>query len=312
MLNVYQPKSSDGLPATGKKANYQEYVDPTGEFDSKQLKYGFWYVRHRELIHRISLWVAAAAVVIFLGISFWLWGWYLLDWNAANQTDRSVATGANYTGLASHFSPLPLQINGTQILPSDGDKYDAVASVTNPNGRFLARLDYTFAIGNVVTPVQSTVLLPGETRFVAALGLQTAGFPTAAVAKIENLTWSRISTHDVPQPADWQASHLDFSVSSSTFGNIVVGANGATAYRITFDFTNNTAYNYREANFYVALYQTGSLVGLMPLDLSPFKSLEIKHVDRRSFAPNLQVTDIKVFPLINIYNSDVYLPPASS
>jgi len=60
MLNIFTPNNHNGdgkvaevVNGSGKekKVNYQTYVDPTGELDSKKLGWGIWYVEHR-LSHR--------------------------------------------------------------------------------------------------------------------------------------------------------------------------------------------------------------------------------------------------------------------
>jgi hypothetical protein len=86
---------------------------------------------------------------------------------------------------------------------------------------------------------------------------------------------------------------------------------GVNAHIIRFKLMNDSVYGYVPSNFYVGLMQNQSLVGILPLQSSKLRSAETVDVDLRSFAPDLNITDITIYPLINIDNKDVYLPPES-
>jgi hypothetical protein len=47
---------------------------------------------------------------------------------------------------------------------------------------------------------------------------------------------------------------------------------------------------------------------MLPFHLERINSLETKKIDLRSFVPNLAVTGVAVYPLINIYDATVYAP----
>ncbi len=318
MLNIYTPNNHNGeSPAAKalngkkngkeKKADFRTYIDPTGELDSKKLGWGIWYVEHRLTLYRVLLISLIALSAVFWLFSLWKWGNYLIFGLTADQRlGQELSRFNNYTLAQPHFAPAPISVISTQVLPGGKDKYDVVAEVINPNDHWLARFDYYFIVGSEKTPAQTSFLLPDEARLVGILGLSSA---QAATLVLENVAWTRISGHTVPNPKAWQADRLNFAVSDFGFNSLQT-VEAPHANTITFSFTNNSPFNYVEPKFIAGLYQGDTLVGVLPLQLPVFNSLETKKIDLRSFVPNLGVDSLKVFPLINVYDQAVYLPPA--
>jgi len=287
------------------KPDFRKYTDPTGEFSAKEMGWSLWYAKHRVLLYRTLVGALAGWIIIFWGYSLWQWGAYLIfGLQIDKNLNAALGQAQNYTAVHSHFSPQPLVATETNIFISGVNKYDAVAQMTNPNPAFLARFNYYFLVGGVATPIQNSFLLPGESRPVATLGLD--GSPAgAAQLVLKDVSWMRVSAHFAVAPATWQAEHLDFSVNNFNFVS-ASAAGGVSGNIIMFDFTNNSGYHYAGQLFYVGLYNRETLVGVIPLTLASFDSLETKKIDLRSFAPNLQITDVRVFPVINVYDNSVY------
>jgi hypothetical protein len=232
-----------------------------------------------------------------------LYGWYSLTQERLIIADAKIAS--NFSANQPRFSPTALQVLDTVVMPGGVAKYDVVATVANTNVWYRADFDYYFQIGSNTTTVQHAVLIPGEERPVAYLGFE--GDINASVAVVvSNVRWTRISNKTVPQPALFQANRLQFAVSDFSFIRSE-SSPGLLAHSIRFKLTNNSPYSYKNPKFYVGLYVGTTLVGIAPLELSNSRSLETQSIDIRSFIPNLNVTDIKIFPLINVYDPDVYL-----
>lgn len=313
MFNLFGSKKSPLQPATdlkeAKKFSFEKYTDPTGEFSSKKLKYSLWYIEHKVILYKIFLVILVVFIIVSWGISFWWWGKYILYGFGEDQNlGRTLANFTNFSNLSSTYKPVPLSIINTYIIPGGTEKYDVVAEVANSNNRFLARFDYHFIIDGVKTLTRQGVLLPGENKFFGHFGLESSVSPGAPVFILENVSWQRISNHDVPDTKLWQEDHLRFLVSDFEFIR-TESSEGAAAHIIKFKITNNTPYSYVAPQFYVGLFLQQSLVGVFPVTVNKFKSLETRIIDLRSFVPNLQVSDIQIFPLINIYDPEVYLPP---
>lgn len=303
MVDQQPPRDTNAAPS------FRSYVDTSGELGSKELGYGMWWVSHKAFFYRLLVALLAGFSVFTWIFSLWkgsLYGWYSFSKEPQLLAQMSMFT--NYTALHPRFSPTPLQIIQTTVVPSGADKYDIVGEVANTNPWHVADFDYYFQVGSASTTLMHATLMPGEERPVAYLGYD-AGAPEGSSALIiGNLTWKRLSNREVQNPRDYQAARLQFEVSDFSF--IRAESNpGVTAHTIRFKIANNSPYSFKNPVFYVGLYVGDTLVGITPLELKDFRSLEKRSVDLRSFVQNLNVTDIRVYPLINIYDPGVYIKP---
>jgi len=320
MLNIYTQKSGNqnNSELPGQKAapnmpkpNFGRYTDPTQEFSTKEFKQALWFTTNRVLLYRL-----AVGLLIGLSAIFWLFvlvkgaNLAMFSLEKGSTLDRDLAYFYDYTTLHPAYSAQPLLIAGTQILSGGVKKYDLLGEVSNPNPRFRVEFDYYFIVDGVQTQVWHSFLLAGESRILTSLGFSQSEFPGSADLVVTNLSWHRISNHEIVDVAAWQADRLNFQVSDFAFARSESGAI-ASANVIKFNLKNNSAYSFVEPYFEVGLYQGETLVGILPLRLSRFKSGETRAIDLRSFVAGLNVTSVKIFPLIDIYDQSVYLPPES-
>lgn len=317
MINIYNFKNrqqenlqtkptTEGNPSSGKmKVSIPKYEDPTKEFTAKELKWSFWYVQHKVWLYRIGLISLILLNLGFLGFSVWQWGAYVWGITDNQKLEQNLAASVNYMGIHPHFGAQQIQVLSTQVISGRTDKFDVVAELVNPNSRFLVMFDYYFVVGDKKTEVQKSFLLPGESRPVAVLGLADAlGSPSIVM---ENIKYTRIPNQQVGDVAAWQAYRLNFQVSDFVFLKSLAQT-GDNADAIQFKLTNTSPYSYVNVDFYVVLLQNSQMVGIVPLHVDEIDSLETKDIDLRNFVQNLNVSDIKIFPIINIYDNGVYAP----
>jgi len=321
MLNLYNANNHDKSPISSvtdlnkvkqvktKTPSFEKYVDPTGELPTSKFKWAIWYVTHKILLYKILVGFLIGFSVLTILFGLWKWGDYLIFGIAEDQLlERSISTSINYGGINQSFSAQPLQIAGTQILVSGVNRYDIVSEVANPNQRFVAEFDYSYQLGgDAATAVQHAMLLPGETRPLAFLGYADGAPGASSGLVLSNVTWNRIDAHQAPDIENWQKDRLNFVVTDFSFvaSRSVEDAN---AHIIRFKLTNDSLYGYDAPSFQVGLFNNGSLVGILPWSLNRIRSGETVSVDLRSFAPDLNVTEVKIFPFINIFNTEAYLP----
>lgn len=293
----------------GKKVVFTRYENPEDELSGKQLKWGLWFVRNKIILYKFLVGCLIGLSAIFWLFSLWKWGDFLIFGITENiELDRSAAQFLDYTGIHAHVSPQPPQIISSQFLNSGPRKIDAVAEVANLNERFVVRFDYYFLINGQKTENNSGILLPGEDKPIAILGLDGAVYGGTPELVLENIKWSRVSNHEIKDVPSWQSERLNFEASDVKF--IHKGAEeGAAGAAIQFKLTNRGPYGFVNPKFLVGLYQGRALAGVLPLELERFHSQQIKDVDLRSYANNISVSDVKIFPLIDIYNPAVYMEP---
>ena len=316
MLNIYNQKNNNNnsdltpavAPVKNAKGNANRFEDVTGEFSTSQFKRSFWFTTHKVLLYKITVGILIFLSVIFWVFSLWLWGGYIIygiQSDIALHNDLSVFP--DYTGIKEHYAPVPFQIAGVNVYAGGSKIYDLVAEVNNPNKNFIIHFDYYFLIDNKKTPVQKGFLLANESRPMVYYGYKD-GYPNGVNLIIENVAWQRVSAHTVPNPNTWQNDRLNFSIRDFSF-SAPQATDGVAANVVQFKVTNNSAFGYRDSLFVIGLVQDSGVVGVMPLVLKDFKSLETRSVDLRNFSDNLLISDIQLFPLIDIYKKDVYLAP---
>lgn len=293
----------------GNKPNFEKYVDPTDEFGSKQLKWGMWYIRNKILFNRLGIIMLSVFIAGTFGFSLWKGGLILYyDFFQQPAMEAELTRAVNYDIFNQRRLPQQLQIMDVQILPGGVDKNDAIAEMANPNERYIIYFNYYFNFGAQQSPRHQGFLLPFEVRPIAAMGLDSGWAVGSANIVIDNISWRRISSHLVSDVSSWQNERMIFSISDFTFKQAGT-TGGASSNIISFKLTNNSPYSYKDAVFYIGLYQSNSMVGLMKLPVQDLRSLEVRDVDLRSFVSNLVVDEIKLFPAIDLYDKTAYLAP---
>lgn len=315
MLNFYNAKNGNNSGASAppananskKPADFLKYKDPTGEFSSVELKRALWLTKHKAALYKILIGAAISIDVILIGVGVFKWSVYIAGFQSAALLENQLASSVNYTGIHPRYAPKPLQASSAQAFYSSPGKKDLTAQLININDRFLAKFDFYFLADGKKTETQSGFLLPGEIRPAALIGYEGSAAEPQFV--IENVRWQRISAHEVQDTGPWQKERLNFEVSNFSFiKSLAQEGNNASA--LQFDLKNGSPFNYKEPRFYVAMLQNNGLVGILPLGFDAFNSLETKKVDIRIVSP-LNVSEIVVYPLINIYDSSSYLAPSS-
>ncbi len=318
MLNIYNQKNNnhDGdltppvAPTKKTKVDASRFEDVTGEFTTSQFKRSVWYVTHKVLIYKISV-----GVLIVASIGLWLfsmlrWGDYVINGIKSDiDLHNNLVSFPDYTGAQARYAPSPITISGVNGYVGGSKTYDLVAEVSNPNKNFIVYFDYYFLVGDQKTPNQKGFLLAGESRPLVYFGFKD-GVSGDINMVMENVAWKRITAHTIADPISWQVDRLKFSTKEFSFApSASQTSDEITANVVRFKLSNNSAFGFRDGLFVVGLMQNNGLVGVMPVILKDFKSLETREVDLRNFVDNLSVSDVQIFPLIDIYNQEVYLPP---
>jgi hypothetical protein len=302
-------KTINSQESAKKKPIFESYVDPSGDFSSKRLKYSLWFVTHKVFLRKASFVFLILISVVFWGLSIWWWG----DYISYEIRDRSqlikalVSSTKNTFQKSTAFSPRPIVVTNSFVTPGGVDKYDLGAEVANPNDRFVVFVDYYFVVDGEKTSVQKTTLLPNETRPFMYFGLKKTSAPSAPLLVFERIAWQRIQSQTVVNTSLWQKERLDFSIKDFAFTRAETA--GVSSNQINFVLVNHSSFSYGDAHFYVMLFSQQSIVGVLPLEVVNFKSLESRSIDLRSFVTNLDVSEVKVYPLINVYNKSVFIVP---
>ncbi len=291
------------------KSNLERYEDVTGEFTSSELKWGEWYVRHKILLRKILIGVLTTWSVITLGYGL---GYFVYYYSYGYFQDEKLASQqilelSNLKNTRELFQAEDLQIGNVEIYNSISEElFDFVARASNPNERWIAIVTYKFAFSGGETESVKTVLLPKEQRPITYFGFEPDNYPANPRLIIEDVDWRSISAHAIKDVAGFIAERSDFLMENFQFTR-ASQSQGVPNHMIEFDILNNTAYNYWEPSFYIELIKGNRTVGIIYFVASEFKSQEERHVDFRSYVKNLEVSSIKVWPVVNVFDNSQYM-----
>lgn len=312
MLNIYSQQQPEELVEAEKKeekplhSDYRKYQDASGDFNTKDFGYSIWFTSHKLIMYRVLVVVFLILDILLVVVNFTKWGIFLAGFPAQIRLEQELVNFNNIS--VQGFAPKPLQVLSTELLSGGVDRYDAVSEIVNSNDRFMLTIDYHFNLGTTNTPRQQRVILPGDDTLIAALGSQIDSVSLGSLALVfDNFNWKRISGHKIADLKTWKNDRLQFSTENFVYSS-AFGADGLKVNRLQFTLKNNSAFGYKQPSFLVGLYSQDVLVGVMPLQLPDFPSVSSAAVDLRNFVSNLRVDSVKIFPLINIFDQNVYLP----
>lgn len=287
---------------------FSRYVDPTGELPNRELKFAEFFVRYKQFLKNILIIILLVWTAGSVGFSLYSFGDYLFfGYSEDISMYQELIDAPNYTGTRERSKPVNLQIRGADTFVSAEGSYDFVARVLNPNFYWLAQLSYTFVYDNGSTGAGEAILLPGEERPVGILGYKSDFFPTNLRFNINDIKWRRIDRHIIEDPREFIDNRLIFSADNVEF--VRQGTEGLDSHQLKFDITNESAYSYKDPVFYVGLKGGGILQGYTYVVLDSIRTGEMVSVDTRLLANNLSVSEIELYPAINVFDSSVYISP---
>ncbi len=283
-----------------------QYVSPTGELPNRTLRLGEWYVMHKILLQHIGTGILIAWCVVTMGFSLYKWGEYLFI--GMKQDDMLLLTqlrAENYQAMHPSYEARELSFGDVRVFRSAESVYTFSAGVTNPNARHLAYMQYKFVYASGETVATNAVILPGQTREIAVFGFSSTEYPADAHLVVESTRWRRVDPHRVADVGAFITERLKFIIDHFTFAN----PEGASVPSVTFDLTNDSAYSYWQPVFYVELYNGQELAGLAYVSIDRFLAGETRHIDVRLFGDTLSVSDIRLIPTVNIFDSASFVAP---
>ena len=286
------------------------YEDPAGGISSKDLRLAEWYVGHKLIIEKTAIGILSAFAIVTISYGLIGWGKYFaFDYfDDQKMYANQVAEVGNYENLHVLYGAVDLKVLGTKIFRPAKDKYDFATEVENKNNRWIANVTYKYTYSGGETESFSSLLLPKTKRSLVGFGHESFSYPNKAQFVIEKIDWEKINPHDIVEVESYMAERTQFSFENFRFSRASAFSD-APSHRIEFDLLNNSAYSYWEPEFLVELLGNGQVVGVMYFSLEEFVSGEVRHIDLRSVAEQLEVFDIRVHPINNVFDEGVFMKP---
>lgn len=288
----------------------ERYSDPSGELTNRTFKLADWYIRHKLLLQRIGFWLLVSWNVVTIGYGLIAWGNYIIFGltDDSRLLVRQAIEFQDYQSQHPRYGAQPVQVDDVRAVISAPGRYDFIASVGNPNARWIAEISYQFQHSGGVTDIAKTTLLPGEKRPVALFGQETSQFPVGIQFSIADIRWKKINAHVIPDVNAYVQERILFETENLVFTPARTKDN-LTLHRLQFDLKNLSAYTYADPSFYVVARNGGFVTGIIPLTFDKLRAGETMPVDLRSSIESLQATDIDIISLNNIFDPHTFLAP---
>lgn len=293
-----------------KEVDIRRYKDPEG-LTVQKMKIGLWLVEKRKFMRGIVYGV----LIVISGVTwfnfFFTFGNYLLF---GIREDQLLLRGMVETTVVNHQylierSANEMKISNVQIFKND-DKYDFLVQLDNVNDYFWGRFDYYFVSNNKEFGHAEGFILPGEKKFVVALGHDLGFLPSNVKVNIENLFWTRVNKHKYPNWNDFRDTHLNFKINDVVFtpAKETLLTEKLNLSDLHFTVNNDTPYNYWAVNFIILLKgQSGKVVAVNKYILENVMSENIYDIGVTWSGDIAGVKDVLILPDVDITRNDIYI-----
>lgn len=223
------------------------------------------------------------------------------------------------------------------------NQYDILSIVENPNEQWVAQVDYRFDVGGAQTETERVVIGPGAEMPLAVIGAEFESGAGTARLEITRIKWLRPDLLTIDSTVAGQSlvefyeERSNFIVTNGRHGRGVALPSAATeeteaesedseepqdsttavlptsgtSIQTVATITNQTPYSYWDADFYVVIERAGVPVGVNRLTMKGFESGESRDVLVRWFSEAPTTGDPVFYPIVNVFDKDVYLLPDS-
>jgi hypothetical protein len=223
------------------------------ELSDKELKFGYWFLLHRETAKR-ALWI----IIITAVAAVWIYsGWQWIDWLTSRKAEEAalqqmISSSVNIKDYIKRNAPVPLEIGTVTAVPAGKNVYNLIGQVKNPNIKWGAiAMSYTFTANGEQFSGEGFIL-PQEEKYLLSLGVNLKTPPQTVTLEVPEIKWKRVqdlSNLHVPQ----------FSVLNQKLEQLSsLTEGGVPAARLKFDLVNNSAYSFWQMGVTVVLTNAGS------------------------------------------------------
>lgn len=267
----------------------------------KQFNFGYWYTTHKPQLY-IALLVSIIIFDLSLGgYNLYKWGDYLINGYANDQklAVQIAQSLSNPTVLRDILGPKELVVQWTNVFPGTAT-VDVVSIVKNPNPKYIAYFDYDFGAGG---NTKQAFLLPNEEKPVAELGIKGIGI-TDATLEIKNIKWQHVDMHQIKDINAFINDRLTFS--NTGFKFMPAYRSGLKDNSVSFNVSNDTFFNFWQADFWVILKVNETPVGIERLALDNFRSTEKRDVTL-TISAGISPNNIQLVPDIDVFDPKSFL-----
>lgn len=273
---------------------------------AKQLRFAQWYLANKKRLKLLLLIVVILLNIIVWGIAgYQLYKYFSLKEAHEQMLKELTAEQIDYLKLHEHFQPENLILENPILLSlySTELKYDFAIKVKNSNKNWLIQeIEYYFSWENGQTQMQKSFILPGEEKYILALGQEVDGKLTKAEFILSNIDWQRINPNDqllqIPSQLIFENIELGYAISEEEMIALP---------QISFSIKNESVYNFWQVNLLVILYQNSKIVGINTILVKNWQGNEQRQMEL--IWPKIpSYSHIQIVPDINPFDSEIFIP----
>jgi len=258
-----------------------------------QLKWSYFFVSNKLILRKLLIVLLVLANCGLWGYSVTGFAFWALDYSRlAQQTNDLLYSPSAVLTSIEASKPQALNVSDIQSFGGDGNRYDLMSQVSNPNADWMAEFNYAF-VDHATTTHYPGFVLPGERKILLALGQDSS----VARLEVSDIKWTKITNFP-----DYKNNRERFLVENSSY---IPAAKAGNPSRAKFSITNQSPYSYWEAGIVVFLYSGSSITAVNYLTIPQFKSGDKRDVELNWTRPLPSVDNMEVVPEIN------YLDPAN-
>ncbi len=268
------------------------------DISDTELERSYWLVTHYNKIKHLI-------VIVLIVFSSFVWIFSL--WSVLSMYVLAA------TGNDAHLSGLKGILQAKNNIPVIAEPVihsvgisnvaeglaNAYALCSNPNEQWYVRGELAFMSAESVVRSVPILLLPGERRYFAGMGIPSNQSGLTAVFK--NLRWSYISDDEkniMKEKRDITIGDISFIPSDKTGITRLVPVS-----KLKFSATNKTISDFWEIRFPVIVKQNGSIVGVNEATVNSLDSGEKVSLEAVWFTQLISADEFDIQPLVDIFDS---------
>lgn len=276
------------------------------DLTTKQLRFAQWYLTNKKKLKLFLLIVVILVNIVVWGIvGYQTYNYFSLKKIHEEGLKKLTTEQIDYLELHEHFQPENLILENLILLKlsSAEPRYDFIIKIKNPNKEWLIQeIEYYFSWENGQTSTQKSFILPGEEKYILALGQDVSGRLTKAEFILSNVDWKRINPNDellqIPSQFIFKDIKLDYAISEEEMIAIP---------QITFSIKNESIFSFWQINLLVILYQNSKIVGINIIPVKNWQSNEQRQIEL--IWPKIPSHSyIQIVADVNSFDSDIFIP----
>lgn len=208
-----------------------------------------------------------------------------------------------------------LIIGSTSVFQNTEGTYDFFAPVENANEQWAAMITYAFETGDGETELAKATIMPKSEGGLLAYRVPSTSRPGVSDVLIKDIVFERLNPRNLPGAgtatiSEWIFAHNDFRFLNARHETVLV--DGAEITRTRFTLENSTPYAYWSPTFLVLIERSGTVIGVNTVTLRGLEVGESRDVELQWYGLAPTVGEVRILPMIDYLDPDVYMDSASS